>query len=220
MAIRMAFEKELIQLKNAVREMHEMAEISYNKLVMAAVNNQKESYEQLLTVNRDFVDMQRKIEAMCLKLLTMQQPLATDLRLVSAALKVVTDIERIGDHVTDMAELFLRLDPPYNPSRNMILQSMLEEAKEMLHYAAEAFVNGDIGLAEKVIAQDDVVDDLFNQAKGSMMQGIREQRLEPDEIVDTLMLVKYVEKIADHAVNICEWSVFQKTGDMQNIRLL
>ncbi len=220
MAIRVAFEKELIQLKNAVREMHEMAEISYNKLLLAAVNNQRETLEQLLTVDSEFVDMQRKIEAMCLKLLTMQQPIATDLRVVSAALKVVTDIERIGDHVTDMAELFMRLEPPYSPNRNVLLQSMMEEAKEMVHDAAEAFVNGDMNLAEKVIVQDDVVDDLFNQAKELMMQGIRERRLEPDEIVDTLMLVKYVEKIADHAVNICEWSVFQKTGDMQNIRLL
>ncbi len=220
MAVRIVFEKELMQLRSAVREMHEMAEISYNKLLIAAVNNQREVFEQLLTVDREFVDMQRKIEAMCLKLLTMQQPLATDLRIVSAALKVVTDIERIGDHVTDMAELFIRLEPPYNPSRNAILQSMMEAAKEMVHDAVEAFVNGDLGLAEKVIKRDDVVDDLFNQVKEAMMKGIREQSLSPDEIVDILMLAKYVEKIADHAVNICDWSVFQKTGDIQNMRLL
>lgn len=220
MTIRVAFERELLQLKNAVREMHEMAEISYNKLLLAAMNNQQDVFEQLLMVDRDFLDMQRKIEAMCLKLLTMQQPLAKDLRVVSAALKVVTDIERIGDHVTDMAELFLRLEPPYNPERNTLLQSMMEEAKVMVHYAVEAFVNGDIELAEKVIGQDDVVDALFNQVKEAMMKGIREQSLNPDEIVDNLMLSKYVEKIADHAVNICDWSVFQKTGDMQKIRLL
>ena len=220
MAIRVAFENELMQLKSAVRKMHEMAESSYNRLVNAAVDDSRETLEQLLAVDRDFVDMQRKIEAMCLKLLTMQQPLATDLRIVSAALKVVTDIERIGDHVTDMAELFIRLKPPYNPVRTPLLQSMLEEAGEMVHAAVEAFVKEDLALAERVIAQDDSVDDLFNQVKEAMMQGIREQLLQPDEIVDVLMLAKYVEKIADHAVNICDWAVFQKTGDMQKQRLL
>lgn len=220
MAIRAAFEKELVQLKCAVREMHEKAEISYNKLLIAAVNGQKETLEQLMTVDREFVDMQRKIEAMCLKLLTMQQPMATDLRIVSAALKVVTDIERIGDHVTDMAELFLRLNPSYSPERSPLLQSMMEEAKEMVHDAVEAFVEGDLELAQKVITRDDVVDELFNQVKEYMLKGIKEQTLSPDEIVDILMLAKYVEKIADHAVNISDWAVFQKTGDMQQMRLL
>lgn len=220
MAVRVAFEKELVQLKCAVREMHEMAEISYNRLLIAAVNGQKENLEQLMTVEGEFVDMQRKIEAMCLKLLTMQQPLATDLRVVSAALKVVTDIERIGDHVTDMAELFIRLEPSYSPGRIPLLQFMMENAKDMVHDAVEAFVEGDLKLAQRVIAQDDVVDDLFNQVKEYMLKGIKEQLLCPDEIVDILMLSKYVEKIADHAVNICDWAVFQKTGDMQNMRLL
>lgn len=220
MAVRVAFEKELMQLKCAVREMHEMAEISYNKLLMAAVSDHTESLEQLLNVDGEFVDMQRKIEAMCLKLLTMQQPIASDLRVVSAALKVVTDIERIGDHVTDMAELFLRLRPPYSSARTPLLQSMMEEAKDMVHDAVEAFVIGDLELAQKVILQDDVVDELFNQVKEYMLKGIKEQLLSPDEIVDILMLSKYVEKIADHAVNISEWAVFQKTGDIQHMRLL
>ena len=159
MAVRVAFEKELMQLKCAVREMHEKAEISYNKLLMAAVSDHMESLEQLLNVDGEFVDMQRKIEAMCLKLLTMQQPIASDLRVVSAALKVVTDIERIGDHVTDMAELFLRLRPPYSSACTPLLQSMMEEAKDMVHDAVEAFVTGDLELAQKVILQDDVVDE-------------------------------------------------------------
>lgn len=220
MAVRVLFEQELAQLKCAVREMHERAENSYNKLIIAAVNNQRDVLEQLLTVDRSFIEMQRKIEAMCLRLLTKQQPLATDLRIVSAALKVVTDIERIGDHVTDMAELFIRLEPPYNPGRYALLQAMLEEAKEMVHDGVEAFVNGDLNLSEKVIAQDDKVDDLFNQVKEFMMKGIKEQSLGADEIVDILMLAKYVEKIADHAVNICDWAIFQKTGNMQEERLL
>ena len=220
MAPRIIYEQELSRLKNAVGEMSERAEISYDRLLIAASQNQRDVLEQLLSVDREILNMQRRIEAMCLSLLTRQQPIATDLRIVSAALKVVTDVERIGDHVTDMAELFLRLEPPYNPQKGKLLQSMMEVAKEMVHDAVEAFVSGNINMAAKVIAQDDVVDDYFNQVKEYMMSGIRNRTLEADEIVDFLMLAKYVEKIADHAVNISEWAVFQQTGNMQEKRLL
>lgn len=220
MSPRIVYEQELSQLKHSVREMNERAEISYDKLILAASENKREQLEELLTVDREFLDMQRRIEAMCLTLLTRQQPIATDLRIVSAALKVVTDIERIGDHVTDMAELFVRLDPPYSTGREPLLHAMMEEAKEMVHDAAVAFVEGDMELAKKVISRDDVVDEYFNKVKDAMMVGIRENTMGADQIVDILMLAKYVEKIADHAVNISEWAVFQKTGNMQDTRLL
>lgn len=220
MSSRTVFEQELSQLKHSVREMSERAEISYDRLMLAAAGNQREVLEELLNVDREFLEMQRRIEAMCLKLLTKQQPLASDLRVVSAALKVVTDVERIGDHVTDMAELFLRLEPPFQPQRRTRLQAMMENAKEMVHDAVEAFVSGNRELAEKVIAQDDVVDDYFNQVKEIMMEGIKNQTMGADEIVDVLLLAKYVEKIADHAVNISDWAIFQQTGNMQNRRLL
>ncbi len=220
MSSRIVFEQELSLLKHSVREMSERAEISYDKLLIAAAENQREVLQELLAADREFLEMQRRIEAMCLTLLTKQQPLATDLRVVSAALKVVTDVERIGDHVTDMAELFLRLEPPFHPQRRKLLQAMMVNAKEMVHDAVEAFVSGNRELAEKVIAQDDVVDDYFNQVKECMMEGIRNQTLGADEIVDVLLLAKYVEKIADHAVNISDWAIFQQTGNMQNKRLL
>ena len=220
MSSRTIFEQELSQLKHSVREMSERAEISYDRLMIAAAENQRDVLKELLSVDREFLEMQRRIEAMCLKLLTKQQPLATDLRVVSSSLKVVTDVERIGDHVTDMAELFLRLEPPFTPQRRKLLQVMMENAKEMVHEAVEAFVSGNSELAQKVIAQDDVVDDYFNQVKECMMEGIRTRKLGADEIVDVLLLAKYVEKIADHAVNICDWAIFQQTGNMQDKRLL
>lgn len=220
MSVRIVFEQELSSLKHSVREMSERAEISYDRLLIAAAENQREVLQELLAADREFLEMQRRIEAMCLTLLTRQQPLATDLRVVSAALKVVTDVERIGDHVTDMAELFLRLEPPFHPQRRKLLQAMMINAKEMVHEAVEAFVSGNRELAEKVIAQDDVVDDYFNQVKKCMMEGIRNQTLGADEIVDVLLLAKYVEKIADHAVNISDWAIFQQTGNMQDKRLL
>ncbi|MGN1146597.1 MAG: phosphate signaling complex PhoU family protein, partial [Acetatifactor sp.] len=110
MSPRVLFEQELELLKSKVAEMGERAEISYDKLVYAVRGNDRSTLTQLLDNDRQMIDMQRTIETMCLRLLTRQQPVARDLRLVSAALKVVTDIERVGDHVTDIAELYLRIE--------------------------------------------------------------------------------------------------------------
>lgn len=166
------------------------------------------------------LDMQRSIEAMCLSLLTRQQPVARDMRLVSAALKVVPDIERIGDHVADIVELYLRMGNmnPEGKQEHLLLE-MMEEAKEMIHNSVEAFVEGDEANARKVVEHDDVVDDLFNEVKTEMMQAIREQNLDADRVVDYLMMAKYLEKVGDHAVNIAEWAIFRMTGDMEGARL-
>ena len=220
MSPRIYFEQELDLLKNKVTEMGERAEISYDRLVYAVRGNDRETLKLLLDNDRQMIDMQRSIEAKCLTLLTRQQPVARDLRLISAALKVVTDIERVGDHVSDIAELCLRtpefkLDGVYE-SRLLI---MMEEAKNMLHEAVEAFVEGDEKAARQVIESDDVVDDLFNQIKEELMGSIRTQNLDADKVVDYLMIAKYLEKIGDHAVNIGEWAIFQVTGDMQGVQL-
>ena len=159
MSPRLIFEQELELLKTAVAEMGERVEISYDRLVYAINGNDRETLMQLLDIDRVIMDMQRSIEAKCLLLLTKQQPVARDLRTVSASLKVVTDIERIGDHVTDMSELFLRLDRIFDlVNQEKIIYAMMEEAKVMLHQAVEAFVEGRLDVAEDVIMQDDIVD--------------------------------------------------------------
>jgi phosphate transport system protein len=142
------------------------------------------------------------------------------MRLVSAALKVVPDIERIGDHVADIVELYLRMGNmnPEGKQEHLLLE-MMEEAKEMIHNSVEAFVEGDEANARKVVEHDDVVDDLFNEVKTGMMQAIREQNLDADRVVDYLMMAKYLEKVGDHAVNIAEWAIFRMTGDMGGARL-
>ena len=220
MAPRIYFEQELDLLKNKVTEMGERAEISYDRLVYAVKGNDRETLKLLLDNDRQMIDMQRSIEAKCLTLLTRQQPVARDLRLVSSALKVVTDIERVGDHVSDIAELCLRTQE-FNQEGTCEskLIVMMEEAKIMLHEAVEAFVDGNEKAARKVIESDDTVDDLFNQIKGELMGSIRGQDLDADKVVDYLMIAKYLEKIGDHAVNIGEWAIFQVTGDMQGVKL-
>ena len=220
MSPRILFEQELELLKSKVTEMGERAEISYDRLVYAVKVNDRETLKQLLDNDRQMMDMQRSIEAKCLTLLTKQQPVARDMRLVSSALKVVTDIERVGDHVSDISELYLRLsDINADGEYERILAEMMEEAKEMLHEAVEAFVNGDEQAAKDVIAHDDVVDEQFNVMKEKMMHAIIHQDLDADKVVDYLMVAKYLEKIGDHAVNIGEWAIFRLTGDMQGVQL-
>ena len=147
--------------------------------------------------------------------------MARDLRIVSAALKVVTDIERIGDHVTDLAELFLRMEEDFLlKEKAPILAGMMNETGKMLRAAVEAFVNEDTKAAEEVINQDDVIDDYFNQVKNQLIQDIRTQNPDADKVVDFLMMAKYLEKIGDHGVNIAQWAIFQKTGDIEDVRLL
>lgn len=220
MSPRVLFEQELELLKNKVTEMGEHAEISYDRMVYGIRENKEDVLKTLLDTDHKMVDMQRSIEAMCLTLLTRQQPVARDMRTVSAALKVVSDIERIGDHVGDIAELYLRMgDMNGEGEYEHLLLDMMEEAKEMIHSSVEAFVDGDDNGAKQVIAHDDVVDDLFNKMKDKMMTAIRNQDLDADRVVDYLMVAKYLEKVGDHAVNIAQWAMFQITGDMEGVRL-
>ncbi len=220
MSPRVLFEQELELLKNKVTEMGEHAEISYDRMVYGIRENKEDVLNTLLDTDHKMVDMQRSIEAMCLTLLTRQQPVARDMRTVSAALKVVSDIERIGDHVGDIAELYLRMGNVNGEGEyEHLLLDMMEEAKEMIHSSVEAFVDGDENVAKQVIAHDDVVDDLFNKMKDKMMNAIRNQDLDADRVVDYLMVAKYLEKVGDHAVNIAQWAMFQITGDMEGVRL-
>ena len=179
MAPRIVFEQELKVLKEKVMAMGKYAESSYNSLVEAVEGQDNKMLETLLDNDRQIIDMQRSIEAKCLILITTQQPVAGDLRTISAALKVVTDIERVGDHVSDMAELFLRMEQGYSISeQEPKIISMMKEASAMLSMAVSAFVEMDVVKAQEVIDRDDIVDDYFNQVKEEMMESIRTQNPE------------------------------------------
>ena len=150
-----------------------------------------------------------------MRILLHQQPVARDLRLVTAALKVVTDMERIGDHVGDMAELFLRRKEPVQQTESdEVILKMMDEARTMVRESVEAFVEGDAETARMVIDNDDVVDGLFNQVKEDMMHAIQGHTLDADRVVDNLMIAKYLEKVGDHAVNIGKWTRFRVTGEL------
>ncbi len=219
MSPRLLFEEELEELKRSVSDMGEQIEKVYDRLFEVLKERNREALEAIVTNDRVINDMQRSIEAKCLTLLTKQQPVARDLRTVSAALKVVTDIERVGDHVSDMAELFLRLDMQKVEDFSASLPQMIEAAKRSVGEAIEAFVDMNMEAAKDVIAFDDVIDDLFNKVKEELIGDLRSGKKDPDDCVDVLMIAKYLEKIGDHAVNIGEWAIFRETGDIDDVRI-
>lgn len=220
MSPRALFEKQLSQLHKDVEEMGLAVEKNYDALFDALADKNEDDIVLIMRNDRIINDMQRGIEATCLSLITKQQPVARDLRLVTASLKVVTDIERIGDHCSDMAELLIRLEMKDLCNYSSHIKEMIEETKKLEHAAVDAFVNRDVSAAQKVINGDDVVDDLFNKVKEDLVEHLRKETANADECIDVLMIAKYLEKIGDHAVNIGEWEIFQETGTIADVRLL
>lgn len=220
MSPRISFEKELRSLRDHVSEMAKRVEKNYENLFEAYENRNTEEIRRITGVDKEISKMQREIESQCLFLITRQQPIVGDLRVVTASLKVVTDIERMGDHVADMAELLLRLGQKELNDYSGHLFPMVGAAREMMRTSVGAFVDRDAKAAREVIEKDDLVDDLFNRVKEELIDSLRKEAGDADECVDALMLAKYLEKIGDHAVNIGEWEIFQETGNISDMRLL
>ena len=220
MSPRITFENELKVLRGNVSEMAQKVEESYVTLFEALESQSEEVIVKLKNNSKAFSKRQREIESQCLFLITKQQPIVGDLRVVTASLKVVTDIERVGDHVSDMAELLLRLKMKDLSLYSVHVKTMILATREMIHNAVEAFVERDMEGAREVIKSDDVVDECFNKVKKDLIEALKKEVKDADECVDVLMLAKYLEKIGDHAVNICEWEVFQETGNISDMRLL
>lgn len=220
MSPRTNFENELALLHENLEEMGVLVEQNLDQLFDAQENKDRETLETLRKNDRIVNDMERHIESKCLTLITKQQPVARDLRFISAALKVVTDIERAGDQIADIAELLLRLNMTDLDKYSAHFEQMIKETRDMMHMAVDAFITRNLEISQKVIKDDDIVDDLFNQVKEDVIADVKENKVSADECVDTLMVAKHLEKIADYAVNIGEWGVFQNTGDIEDIRLL
>ena len=154
---------------------------------------------------------ERDIESLCLKLLLQQQPVARDLRQISAALKMITDMERIGDQAEDIAEI-VRTVQGHGPETMDIVRKMATATIQMVTESIEAFVKHDIMLAKKVVSDDDTVDACFDQVKSALITRIAADPTDGEYAVDLLMIAKYFERIGDHATNIAEWVIFSVTG--------
>lgn len=220
MSPRIIFDNELKLLRENVAQMARKVEESYDELFKALAEQDENKIMELKKNDKAVSKRQREIESQCLFLITKQQPIVGDLRVVTASLKVVTDIERVGDHVSDMADLLLRLQMKDLSLFSVHVETMIMATREMLHEAVEMFIVRDMEAAKRVIREDDIIDECFNKVKYDLIDSLKREVKDADECIDVLMIAKYLEKIGDHAVNIGEWEIFQETGNISDMRLL
>ena len=211
--MRNRFDRQLSTLNDELIEMGSMIEKSIETAIKALVNQDVDLARHAIEADEEIDRQERIIEDLCLKLLLQQQPVAKDLRLISSALKMITDMERIGDHASDISEITIALaDQPYIKKLEHI-QQMAKETMIMLVGSIEAFVDKDLEKANEVIKRDDIVDDLFDKVKKELIQMIHENADKGEQAADLLMVAKYMERIGDHATNISEWVIFSITGE-------
>ena len=206
-------DKQLKELNEEMIKMGTLIEAAIGFAINALVNQDMEMAKKAVNFDDQIDDQEKKIEDKCLKLLLRHQPVAKDLRVISSALKMITDMERIGDHASDIAEITILLS---KEEKLKILTPIKEMAKEttcMVIDSIDAFVNRDIDLAKKVIKKDDKVDALFSQLKDEMVKLINANEEDGEQATDLLMIGKYFERIGDHATNIAEWVIFSITGE-------
>ena len=192
--------------------MGEFCEEAIGKATTALKEGSMEQAEKVRIADEEIDQAETDIERLCLRLLLQQQPVARDLRQISAALKMITDMERIGDQASDIAEIIITEDKSEAQDIPMIIK-MSEAASKMVRDSVNAYVEKDLDLARKVMENDDVVDELFEEVKTTLINFIAENKgLQGVEAIDLIMVAKYLERIADHATNIAEWVEFSITG--------
>lgn len=211
--MRKNYDKQLKKLNDEMIEMGSMIVKVIEDAIHALVSQDGVLARRVIERDDEIDQQERNIETLCFKLLLMEQPVATDLRQVSSALKMVTDMERIGDHASDISELTIQMaGTPYIKKLENI-QQMAKESMQMLVNSIEAFVELDLEKAKQVIKQDDVVDALFVTVKNELIQLIHKNADDGEQETDLLMVAKYLERIGDHATNISEWVIYYITGE-------
>ena len=209
--MRNRFDLQLKQLNDDIIEMGNMIERAIEMGVYALIGHDTDKAKQTINYDMDIDHMERDIEALCMKLLLQQQPVARDLRQISSALKMITDMERIGDQAEDIAEIIAFLEDR-QAANDAVFREMARAVIQMVTESVDAYVKCDIILAKKVIADDDYVDDCFARIKQSLISRIAAAPTEGEYALDLLMIAKYYERIGDHATNIAEWVIYSVTG--------
>ena len=214
--MRNRFDEQLFELNREIIEMGSMCEDAIASASKALSTGDMELAAQVCENGSAIDQMERDIENRCMKLLLHQQPVARDLRLISAALKMITDMERIGDQAEDIAEIVTFLNGHTMEGMEMI-EEMAHETIKMVTASVDAFVKKDIELAKAVIARDDVVDDYFSRVKCGIITLIAENHADGEFALDLLMIAKYFERIGDHATNIAGWVIYSVTGTHKEV---
>lgn len=217
---RQAFDIELTELSAALIRMGAAATNAIDQTIAALNAGDKALSRQVVADDNQIDEMERSIEQRCLRLLLKQQPVAGDLRKISTAIKMITDIERIGDAAADIAEISLHLEAPAFPEIAADVAAMAQTARGMAAAAIDAYVKEDLALARQTKDKDDIVDEYFLKIRAVLAEKMRADADSMDAAMDYLMIIKYLERIGDHAENICEWVEFYKTGVHKNERIL
>jgi len=220
MSARAEFDHELESLHLDMIRMGGLIEDAIDKSIEALEKRDRELALQIIQNDKEIDDLDRLIETECLRLLLKQQPVAKDLRAISTALKMITDMERIGDQAADIADVSLRFDDkPFIKTLEHI-PLMAHIASSMVKESINAFVKSDVEAAKTIMNRDDEVDNLFETVKQDIIAIMVKSTDEADQAIDFLQIAKYLERIGDHAVNICEWVIFSVTGEHKNTKIL
>ena len=213
--MRSKFDEQLQVLNREMIEMGQKIVKSIARSIEALTDKNVELAQRIMESDIEIDRYQKKIEGICFDLLIQQQPVARDLRTVTAAMKMVTDMERIGDHAADISEMTILMGENSRIDQYSHIKKMSSETMLMLNHSIEAYVEKNIEKAKEVIEHDDVVDELFSEAKKDIISLILNNPKEGEQATDLLMVAKYFERIGDHATNIAEWVIFSLNNGEQ-----
>lgn len=206
--MRSKFDEQLLELNKEMIEMGNKIILSIKNAIEALVARDENMAKAIMESDAEVDHIQKKIEGICFNLLIQQQPVARDLRTVTAAMKMVTDMERIGDHAADISEMTILMGQNSQIDKFEHISQMATETMIMLNHSIEAYVEKNVIKAKEVIEHDDIVDDLFVEAKKDVIELILNSPSEGEGATDILMIAKYFERIGDHATNIAEWVIY------------
>lgn len=214
--MRSRFDSELKRLNNELIKMGVLIEKAIDNAITAFEVQDIELARAASSFDENINEKEKEIESLCLKLLLQQQPVAKDLRLISSALKMITDMERIGDQAADIADIVIVMSASPYTTQFEDISKMAKVTANMVTDSVDAFVKRDIALAQMVCDRDDYVDSLFLKVRGELIELISEDSQKGELALDMFMIAKYFERIGDHAVNVAEWVAFSITGKHKN----
>lgn len=209
--MRNRFEQQLNQLNTELITMGALCEEAIKASVKYLIDNDSNMKENVYETDKQIDQKERDIENLCMRLLMQQQPVASDLRVISSSLKMISDMERIGDQASDIAEIAEYVQRSGVQSETHI-EDMAKATIKMVTESIDSFVKKDINLALSVIKRDDIVDNLFIKVKNELIDAVQFSLENAEALVDLLMIAKYFERIGDHAENIAEWVIYSITG--------
>ena len=209
--MRNRFDEQLSQLNTELITMGALCEEAISGAAKYLIDNDSALKEKVIDTDKQIDRKEGDIENLCLRLILHQQPVATDLRLISAALKMISDMERIGDQASDIAEI-VKFVNKTNLRENVHIGDMARATIKMVTDSIDSFVKRDMDIAQNVILHDDTVDNLFLKIKGELISAIKDGTGDAEALIDLLMIAKYFERIGDHAENIAEWVIYSITG--------